>query len=73
MLVFNAIKFTCLLLDFNVSGEDIKVGMIQNYFRYIPKHFLIKSDRMKRSSVVQNVEKLLVSASFLTKKEFIEV
>ena len=24
MLVFNAIKFTCLLLDFNVSGEDIK-------------------------------------------------
>ena len=40
MLVFNAIKFTCLLLDFNVSGEDIKVGMIQNYFRYIPKHSL---------------------------------
>jgi hypothetical protein len=40
MLVFNAIKFTCLLLDFNVSGEDIKVDMIQNYFRYIPKHFL---------------------------------
>ena len=29
---------------------------------------LIESDRMKRSSVVQNVEKLLVSASFLTKK-----
>jgi hypothetical protein len=33
----NAIKFTYLPLDRrNVSGEDIKVGIILNYFRYIP-------------------------------------